>query len=229
MKFINDKAVMIIGLIATLVTPVLLTRNSCCEIFDFTETGQIGDTIGGITAPIVGLVSIILLYITLKEQRGFNAQQVIDNRVNHLLAIQNDLNALNDITTYKYRLDDRDTFGKGLVDLEKLTQTNSSLIFDHLELNGLFRSCVLARVMCGQMKEFSTNLDESTKTSFESFAFCYLNSLYKFLSAIDSSNIRGNMLDSYADEEFDSEVGKLLNEISAEVEILKQELKHYKS
>jgi len=229
MKFINDKAVMIIGLIATLVTPVLLTRNSCCEIFDFTETGQIGDTIGGITAPIVGLVSIILLYITLKEQRGFNAQQVIDNRVNHLLAIQNDLNALNDITTYKYRLDDRDTFGKGLVDLEKLTQTNSSLIFDHLELNGLFRSCVLARVMCGQMKEFSTNLDESTKTSFESFVFCYLNSLYKFLSAIDSSNIRGNMLDSYADEESDSEVGKLLNEISAEVEILKQELKHYKS
>lgn len=229
MKFINDKVVMIIGLIATLVTPVLLTRNSCCEIFDFTETGQIGDTIGGITAPIVGLVSIILLYITLKEQRGFNAQQVIDNRVNHLLAIQNDLNALNDITTYKYRLDDRDTFGKGLVDLEKLTQTNSILIFDYLELNGLFRSCVLARVMCGQMKEFSTNLDESTKTSFKLFAFCYLNSIHKFLKALDRANVTVNMMDSYKDKEFDSEIDNLLNEIAQEGKIIEQELKYYKS
>ena len=87
MKFINDKAVMIIGLIATLVAPVLLTRNSCCEIFDFTETGQIGDTIGGITAPIVGLVSIMLLYMTLKEQQKYNTQQTVDNRINHVLAI----------------------------------------------------------------------------------------------------------------------------------------------
>lgn len=198
MKPHNVKIILAVGIIATLLSPVLLTQDSCLGIFDFTETGQIGDTIGGITAPIVGLVSIILLYITLKEQRDFNAQQVIDNRVNHLLVIQNDLNALNDITAYKYRLDDRDTFGKGLVDLEKLTQTNSNLIFDYLELlNGLFRSCVLARVMCGQIKEFSTNLDESTKASFKLFAFCYLNSIHKFLNALDIANVTGNMMDSY--------------------------------
>lgn len=229
MKFINDKAVMIIGLIATLVTPVLLTRNSCCEIFDFTETGQIGDTIGGITAPIVGLVSIMLLYMTLKEQQKYNTQQTVDNRISHVLAIQNDLNSLSDKTSYKYIFDGQLVSGSGIINLGRLSQTNSSFTFDYVELNGLLQSCVLARVICEQIQKFSIDLEESTKTSFESFAFCYLNSLYKFLSAIDRSNIRGDMLDSYADEEFDSEVGKLLDEISAEVEILKQELKHYKS
>ena len=40
------------------------------------DTGQIGDTIGGTTAPIVGIVSIVLLAYTLIEQLKFNAKQV---------------------------------------------------------------------------------------------------------------------------------------------------------
>lgn len=40
------------------------------------NTGQIGDTIGGTTAPIVGIVSIVLLAYTLIEQLKFNAKQV---------------------------------------------------------------------------------------------------------------------------------------------------------
>lgn len=31
------------------------------DFFDFSSTGSIGDTIGGISAPIIGLVSILLL------------------------------------------------------------------------------------------------------------------------------------------------------------------------
>ena len=51
-----------------------------CLNTDFTNTGQIGDTIGGITAPIIGLISIGLLYITFKEQREFNKKQVEFNK-----------------------------------------------------------------------------------------------------------------------------------------------------
>ena len=229
MKPHNIKFILGVGITATLLSPVLLTQDSFWGIFDFTETGQIGDTIGGITAPIVGLVSIILLYITLKEQRYFNAQQVIDNRVNHLLAIQNDLNALSDRTAYKYKLDGYETSAKGLIDLAKLTQTNSRIVFDYLELNSLFRSCVLARVMCGQIKEFSTNLDESTKTSFKLFALCHLNSINKFLNTLDRANVTGNIMDSYKDNEFDSEIDNLLNEIAQEAKIIEQELIYYKS
>ena len=225
----NAKIILVVGIIATLMSPVLLTQDSCLGIFDFTETGQIGDTIGGITAPIVGLVSIILLYITLKEQQGFNSQQVIDNRVNHLLAIQNDLNALSDRTAYKYKLDGREVYGKGLVDLVKLSQTNSPFVFDYLELNGLFRSCVLARVMCGQIKEFSTDIGDIANHSFNKFIYCYLSSIYKFLNSINHKNVSGNHLDTCYDEEFGSEINRLLSEISEEVAPLNQELKHYKS
>lgn len=227
MKPHTIKFILGVGIIATLLSPVLLTQDSFWGIFDFTETGQIGDTIGGITAPIVGLVSIILLYITLKEQQDFNAQQVIDNRVNHLLAIQNDLNALSDRTTYKYKLDGHETSAKGMIDLAKLTQTNSRIVFDYLELNSLFRSCVLARVMCGQIREFSSDISDVANRSFNKFIYCYLSSIYQFLNSISHENVSGNQLDIYYDEELGSEINSLLSEISEEVAILNQELKHY--
>jgi hypothetical protein len=42
---------------------------------DFIKTGQIGDTIGGTTAPIIGILSIFLLFYTLWEQIKFNKKQ----------------------------------------------------------------------------------------------------------------------------------------------------------
>lgn len=41
----------------------------------FSDTGQVGDTIGGTTAPIIGLLSAILLFYTLWEQIKFNKKQ----------------------------------------------------------------------------------------------------------------------------------------------------------
>ena len=52
--------------------PYLLTQNFF-SIKDFNESGQIGDTIGGITAPVIGLLSIILLYLTLIKQNEKNS------------------------------------------------------------------------------------------------------------------------------------------------------------
>jgi hypothetical protein len=58
-----------------LVMPYLLTRSSVLGIV-FTETGQIGDTLGGITAPFIGIFSIVVLVKTLSEQQKFNQKQV---------------------------------------------------------------------------------------------------------------------------------------------------------
>lgn len=43
-------------------------------VFD-SSSGNIGDTLGGTTAPFIGLISVILLYWTLKEQQSFNERQ----------------------------------------------------------------------------------------------------------------------------------------------------------
>lgn len=68
--------ILLIGCILIIILPGILTLHWRDEFLEFntnfTNTGQIGDTIGGITAPIIGLISIILLYKTLKEQQKFN-------------------------------------------------------------------------------------------------------------------------------------------------------------
>ena len=77
MKYSKGKIIICVCscLVAILLAPYLLTRPFCDEV-SFVDTGQIGDTIGGTTAPIVGIVSIFLLAYTLIEQLKFNAKQV---------------------------------------------------------------------------------------------------------------------------------------------------------
>lgn len=73
--------VYIIIIITIIISPFLLTLPSI-SFLDFKGTGQIGDTIGGITAPIIGILSSTLLYLTLKEQFKFNESQkkTLDNQ-----------------------------------------------------------------------------------------------------------------------------------------------------
>ncbi len=71
--------IIVSAVILIIILPTTLLTTFHCPFFglntDFTETGQIGDTIGGITAPIVGLLSILLLYKTFGEQQKFNKEQ----------------------------------------------------------------------------------------------------------------------------------------------------------
>jgi hypothetical protein len=57
--------VLITGVAAMLAAPFLFTRSG---FISFSETGQIGDTIGGITAPICSLVGSVLVFLALKSQ-----------------------------------------------------------------------------------------------------------------------------------------------------------------
>lgn len=47
----------------------------------------IGDTMAGVTAPIIGLISILLLYLTLSEQHSFNQVQADQGQIQQRLAI----------------------------------------------------------------------------------------------------------------------------------------------
>lgn len=64
-----------IAILFTFFAPFIFTLNGP-EFLDFTEKGEIGDTIAGTTAPIIGLVNAILLYFTLREQYRFNEHQI---------------------------------------------------------------------------------------------------------------------------------------------------------
>lgn len=79
---------LVIGLLIFLLLPFLLTRNGL-KYFDFTQTGQIGDTIGGITGPIIALIAALLTFLAfwvqLQANRAQAAQfkkQDFDTRIN---------------------------------------------------------------------------------------------------------------------------------------------------
>jgi hypothetical protein len=54
--------------IVILIIPPILTTSYFFEMFDFSDTGQIGDTLGGITAPFINGIAAILVFIAFKEQ-----------------------------------------------------------------------------------------------------------------------------------------------------------------
>ena len=53
-----------LGVICMVTAPLLVTTSG----YSFAETGELGDTIGGITAPISSLVGSILVFLALKGQ-----------------------------------------------------------------------------------------------------------------------------------------------------------------
>lgn len=85
------------SILIILCMPFLLTRNGL-ECLDFRETGQIGDTIGGITAPFIGLINVILLCYTLycqnqshKEQTELAANEQFKSALFSLLTTQREI------------------------------------------------------------------------------------------------------------------------------------------
>lgn len=66
----NLVLILLAALLLVILLPYLFTHINLGISFD--TTGQIGDTIGGITAPIIGLVSAILVYLSFQQQLEAN-------------------------------------------------------------------------------------------------------------------------------------------------------------
>jgi len=64
------KWIMGFSILVIVVFPLALTRDF--HLISFKDTGEIGDTIGGITAPFMSLISFILIYMAYHEQTEAN-------------------------------------------------------------------------------------------------------------------------------------------------------------
>jgi hypothetical protein len=86
----NVVAILVVTSLLVLLLPILLIRGSWWSAMDFSSTGQIGDTIGGITAPLIGLLGTVLLYITIRlqwmglmQERQHRHEDAIENEKRH--------------------------------------------------------------------------------------------------------------------------------------------------
>lgn len=91
MKIKSEDVKFLCFAVIILLLPVLLTRAANTAIFDFSHTGEIGDTIGGITAPFVGLVSAYLVYRAFIVQVEANKIQSRNNEFGIALKLIDDL------------------------------------------------------------------------------------------------------------------------------------------
>lgn len=77
------KWLLLIGVLVILILPFVLTSPFIIERFNFSQTGQIGDTIGGITAPFLNLIGAFLVFFALQAQVKANVliQHQIDRDI----------------------------------------------------------------------------------------------------------------------------------------------------
>lgn len=87
----NSTLIIGLGGLVILVAPYILTRN--LGLIDFTTTGAIGDTIGGITAPIVNFMAALLVYYAFRAQIDANNiifQQFLDEKTEKKVYLNRD-------------------------------------------------------------------------------------------------------------------------------------------
>jgi hypothetical protein len=70
--------ILLLVVIIIIVIPPLLTIPAVTEFFDFSTTGEIGDTIGGLTAPFINGLAAVLVFIAFKAQ--IKANEIFKNQ-----------------------------------------------------------------------------------------------------------------------------------------------------
>lgn len=96
-KTIIYTSLIIVFLIFTFLAPYLFSKGYSGIVFN-ADTGAIGDTIGGITAPFINLLAAFLVWISFREQVKANKMLSSETSYNFTKALINDLRSTFDIT-----------------------------------------------------------------------------------------------------------------------------------
>ena len=67
--------IFIILIIFSFFAPFIFTRQCFSPVFDFTETGEIGDTINGLMGPFIAIAAALLTFFAFREQIKANTLQ----------------------------------------------------------------------------------------------------------------------------------------------------------
>ena len=215
--------VVVCTLVAMIVCPVLFTAPALADCLNFTETGQIGDTIGGITAPIVGLCSIILLYFTLKEQMIFNKSQSKDNKMSQLLGLQSDIIQMNERVKFSFMNSSSESLieASGVCSLSLLENVNDYKPYIELcqyrYLNEELK--VFLELCCHYYNYLDSAKEQEIRIAGSEVVQTYFHELERFWGNVisDKVSVRVGMMDNYKDPDGEG--------ITSEMDDLKEDAK----
>lgn len=68
--------IVIIAVLFILILPAVLSFPTLFSVFDLSRGKDVGAAIGGITAPVIGILTCLLVYFTFRQQVKFNEKQL---------------------------------------------------------------------------------------------------------------------------------------------------------
>lgn len=182
---------LILGVGVIFFSVYIFTRPALFDVWDFSDKGQIGDTIGGITAPIINLTGAFLVYISFQAQ--VNANKIQTDALNNEKLERNRENSFD--KQYNQLL----TIKSSLTDLEFVVKVNGTTNPDgsitqpvyHVfkGVNAIQESLLRLEA---QKKENSPFIEKytmeryNTYGTFLSFQFI-LSSIFEFIEQVESN------------------------------------------
>jgi hypothetical protein len=132
-----------ISLALIIVCPALFSLPAIWDFLDLSEKGPIGDAIGGMTAPILGLASVILLYWTLREQVRINLEQRRFNDISRILSMNAQIAQMADSLSFGFSSNRGIMVGHGLSSIQVLDKNLSDVGIAEEEFKQLFEKIQL--------------------------------------------------------------------------------------
>lgn len=170
----NSDTIGILAVIAVVVflIPYLFTRSVFKE-YNFSTTGQIGDTIGGLTSPFINGIAAILVYIAFKEQKRSN--DILSEEINNeKIKEQDSLEMLKKVILYDLSIRIKPSAERIIVEikkcLEELEETKIKYYSDHIDFNDrIFKSNNLSdylKIFNKDAKDFNLILNIYNRVNF---------------------------------------------------------------
>jgi hypothetical protein len=88
---------------------------------DLSNSSQIGDSLGGMTAPVIGIISSVLLYLALTRQIEANSDQKLKNESDIIFSLVNQFQVEIDSFYYKYSQEGQAHIFRGVEGLNKFS------------------------------------------------------------------------------------------------------------
>ena len=143
-----------VGIVLTVILPFILTRTWGLIAFE-ESSAQVGDTIGGITAPVVGIVSVLLLALTLREQIEYNHEQRVVNDYGLVTALLEQIEraSRNIEIRISDELNGRKKIYKGIENISKLPSESDDSVVENNDLEDLYLQMIHLVRLCLLLNE----------------------------------------------------------------------------
>ncbi len=188
----KGRIVIWVSLALVFVCPFIFSQPAFWDGFNFSKNGQIGDAIGGITAPIIGLASVLLLFWTLLEQVRINKDQELFNEISRILATLSHIQRLDDGIVFLYSTPYSLCEGKGLSSLASLESgkvTGAFIAFEELLIVERKVGILLSSVQTLSSIVESGKMNPQDKDAYQNIVDDYKRKLFSFYDSIANGRV----------------------------------------